>query len=128
MARAPRLLALLLVLAGLATSAFFWLLFAIADCTADCVARGERAVPLALVGVGIGLAVAGALLFREPPSRAAAWGILAAGVVGAGWIGWIMATEGSRGQAVWLLLATGALALAGAAMLARGRGGGRPVV
>lgn len=123
MTLARTLTAVGLVVAGLALATFFWLVFAITDCSADCVAAGERAVPLALVGVGFGLAVAG-FLFRRGTPRAIASGFLAGGALGALAIGWIMATEGSRGQATWLLLVMLALAAVGAWML-RARGARR---
>lgn len=117
---ARRLLAALLVLAGVALAGFFWLLFAIADCSVDCQRAGERAVPLALVGAGLGLVVAGALLCRGGGRRALAWGLVAAGALAAAAIAWIMLTEGSRGQATWLLLASVVVAGLGAGLV-RGR-------
>lgn len=125
MQRGRTLIAAMLVVAGLALATFFWLVFAITDCSADCMAAGERAVPLALVGTGFGLVVAG-FLFRRSTPRAVASGFLAGGALGAVAIGWIMVSEGSRGQATWLLLVMVALAVVGAWML-RARGARRAV-
>jgi hypothetical protein len=110
--RGRTLVAAALVLAGLALAAFYILLFAIADCSGDCVAAGERAVPLALVGAGAGLVAAG-LALRRGRRLALGVGLVAGGALAALAIVWIMASEGARGMAVWLLVAALALAAAG---------------
>lgn len=116
MTRGRALVAALLVISGVALAAFFWLVFAISDCSETCQLAGERAVPLALVGAGFGL-VAGGIAVRRGPARAAGSGFLAGGALGALAIAWIMLTENARGQASWLLMVTLALAALGAWML-----------
>lgn len=56
------LLGIALVLVGILTAAFFGLLLMIADCSVGCQARHEWLVPLALVVLGLALAVVGVLL------------------------------------------------------------------
>ena len=51
-----------LVLVGILIAAFFGLLLLIADCTAQCQANHEQLVPLALIILGLGIAVVGMLL------------------------------------------------------------------
>jgi tellurite resistance protein TehA-like permease len=58
--RAP--LGIALVLIGILTAAFFGLLLLIADCTTRCQANHEQLVPIALVLLGLAVAVIGVLL------------------------------------------------------------------
>ena len=59
------LLGIALILIGVLMAAFFGLLLLIADCTQRCQANHEQLVPLALVVVGVGLAVVGVLLLAR---------------------------------------------------------------
>jgi hypothetical protein len=56
------ILGIALILLGILTAAFFGLLLLIADCTASCQANHEQLVPVALVVLGLAIAVAGVLL------------------------------------------------------------------
>lgn len=107
-------LSVLLVLAGLLIALFFGLLYFVADCSAACGRRGEHAPIYALVGAGLGLAVAGIRPRLAP-------GLLVAGLVSLGWSAWALA-QGEGGW-VWASLAGGlAVALLGAWLLRpRGR-------
>ncbi|GEM_PF-3775693 len=122
MRHAPRIaLSLLLVLAGALVALFFGLLFLVADCSAGCGQRGERAPLYALVGAGLGLAVAGARLGAGLRAAAGA-GLLVAGLVALAASAWALA-QGEGGW-VWASLAGGLLASgAGAWTLRRLRSG-----
>lgn len=104
MARVARsLTAVALIIVGLALAGFFGLLLGIADCGPDCVARGERVVPVVLVALGIGLAAAGALLWTLDAWRAGGWGLSLAGAAsGVGCA--VLLSQGSRGMTQWVLL------------------------
>lgn len=106
------IVAAFLTAGGLTVAAFYTFLFGMADCAAGCVARGEQAVVIALVGVGIGMFGAGVLLRRDPP-RALAVGLLAAGVSASAGIAYNMA-QGARGIAIALLAVALATAVLGA--------------
>lgn len=125
MATHPRwraVLAAFLTAGGLTLAAFFSFLYVQADCAAGCVERGEQAVALALVGLGIGLFGAGVLMRRDP-RRATAVGLLATGASAAAGILFNM-TQGARGTAIPLILAAFALAGVGAGLLRRARASG----
>lgn len=113
---ARRLLAALLVAVGLALAAFFWLLFAIADCSADCQAAGERAVPVALVGAGLGVVVAGAVLWKRDAWRAAGWGAIAAGGLAAAGSLLLFATEGVGRLTIWVAFGSLLVTIAGSVL------------
>ncbi len=55
-------LGIALVLLGILAAAFFGLLLLIADCTTQCQANHEQLVPVALIVVGLAVAVVGVLL------------------------------------------------------------------
>jgi len=98
-----------LVVVGVSLAAFYALLFTIADCGADCQARGERAAVYALVGVGIGLAVFGATLGKGA-ARAAFLALVAGGLACSGWSLMALAT-GENGW-VWAAAGVGLAAVA----------------
>lgn len=100
--RARLAFSIALIAGGLALAVFYYLLFAIADCSAACVVAGERAVPLGLIGVGLGLATAGATLFRMEPRRALGWGLSSAGVTTVVGCAVLIFGEGSAGLAYWI--------------------------
>lgn len=114
MARAGTIVAsVALVVAGLALAGFYYLLFAIADCGGGCVARGERAVPVALFAIGIGMMGAGAVRLRGGSRRrTAGWGLAIAGLV-AGIGAAVLFAEGTGGLVWWLLAGAIAALLAG---------------
>lgn len=56
------LIGIALVIIGILAAAFFGLLLLIADCSTQCQANHEQLVPVALILLGLGLAVAGVLL------------------------------------------------------------------
>jgi len=56
------LLGIVLILFGILIAAFFGLLLMIADCSIGCQERHEWLVPVALVVLGLALAVVGVLL------------------------------------------------------------------
>lgn len=98
-----------LIVAGIALAAFYYLLFAIADCSADCVAAGERAVPVGLVALGIGLVIAGIALFRTATRQAIGWGLSGAGLVAG--IGCVLLFAEDTGGLVWVLVVAALVAL-----------------
>lgn len=87
-----------LIAAGLLLALFFAMLVLVADCTAKCVADGERAPAYGLVGAGLGAILAGSLLLahRPPWPGLLAAGVLAmlAGLVTRGPYGWATAGVG----------------------------------
>lgn len=90
--RGPRIaLQVLLVLVGLAAAVFFYLLFAIADCSDACQAAGERAGATVPAALGVGVVMAGALLARGW-RMAAGGGLAFAGVLAAGASAVLLAT------------------------------------
>lgn len=114
MTRRRRLAAVLLVLVGLAIAGFFALLLGIADCTAACQARGERAPVYASIGLGVGLAATGVTL-RAGTSRAIGVGMLCGGLVAMNGALYVLWAEAGRGAmvSITLVLGTG-FVLAGA--------------
>ena len=105
MTSAPRrIAAIVLIVAGLACMGFFGLLHGMADCGPDCQARGERAPVYALIGLGLGLVVLGAMLGRGT-LRATGAGMLAGGAISLSGLLIVIVMEGGRGAMVWVTLA-----------------------
>lgn len=107
-------IAILLVVAGVTIAGFFGLLLGIADCSAACQARGERAPVYAFIGAGIGLVAMG-LTLRTGTMRATGVGMLCGGLVAMNGALYVIWAEAGRGAMVWVtLVAGGGFVLVGA--------------
>lgn len=107
MQRAGRIaVAVGLTVIGVLLALFFLGVLAVADCSRACVERGERSQAFAVVGLGVGLAVAGVLYAHLGPRRAIAWGLGVGGVVGAAGAS-LLSGDARIAAAVWVALAVG---------------------
>lgn len=111
-------LGVILIVAGTLLALFFLALLGIADCTGTCARRGERAPAFALVGAGLGLVLAGALVSRKGGREAFGIGFLAMGAAAA-IIGILYVSLDAYAYGGWTLAAGLVAAILGGGLLRR---------